>query len=112
MKYLRAITMCIAFTPDCGYDNSTIILIGDVYCLYKKFFQSLGRGDYLCPLLASVCQVRKIPFEEKKILFLSFGQGVYIFEESLKQFKIFLEMCVVLASIVSTEGNAKLLTVM
>ena len=40
--------MCSAFTPDCGYGNSTIILIGDVYCpktkclhklcLYKKHF--------------------------------------------------------------------------
>ena len=24
--------MCSVFTPDCGYDNSTINLIGDVYC--------------------------------------------------------------------------------
>ena len=24
--------MCSAFTPDCGYDNSTINLIGDEYC--------------------------------------------------------------------------------
>ena len=50
VTFLRAITMCSAFTPDCGYDNSTIILIGDVYCpntkcsgrlcLYKKTFQS------------------------------------------------------------------------
>ena len=37
VKKLRAITMCSAFTPDCGYDNSTIILIGDVYCPYKVF---------------------------------------------------------------------------
>ena len=29
---LRATTMSSALTPDCGYDNSTIILIGDVYC--------------------------------------------------------------------------------
>ena len=28
--------MCSAFTPDCGYDNSTIILIGDVYCPNTK----------------------------------------------------------------------------
>ena len=64
VKILRAIALCSAFTPDCGYDNSTIILIGDVYCtntkclgklcLYKKTFQSLGRSDYQCPQCGSV----------------------------------------------------------
>ena len=54
--FLRAITMCSASTPDCGYDKSTIILIGDVYCpktkkslgklcLHKKTFQYFGRSD-------------------------------------------------------------------
>ena len=82
-----AITMCSAFTPDCGNDNSTIILIGDVYCpntkcsgklcLHKKTFQSLARNDYQCPQFASVCQVQNIPFEDQTIsFFLSFGQGV------------------------------------
>ena len=92
---LRAITMCSAFTTDCGQDNSTIILIGDVYCpntkclrkicLHKKTFQSLGRSNYQCPQCAPVCQVRIIPFEDQKYsFFLSLGQGVYIFEESPK----------------------------
>ena len=92
---LRAITMCSASTPDCGYDNSTIILNGDVYCpntkclgklcLHKNTFQSLGRSDYQCPQCASVCQVRKIPFQEQiNSFFLSPGQGVHIFEESPK----------------------------
>ena len=87
--------MCSAFTPDCGYDNSTIILIGDVYCpntnclgklcLHKKTFHSLGRSDYDCPQCGSVCQIRNIPFEEQvNSFFLSPGQGVYIFEESPK----------------------------
>ena len=91
VNYLRAITMCSAFTPNCDYDNSTIILIGDVYCpnikgsgrlcLHKKTFQSLGRSDYQCP----VCQGRKTPFEEQRnSFFLSLGQGVYIFEENPK----------------------------
>ena len=31
---LRAITMCSAFTPNFGYDNNTIILIGDVYKVF------------------------------------------------------------------------------
>ena len=72
MKKMRAITMCSAFTPVCGYDNSTIILIGDVYCpntkclgklcLHKKTFQSLGRSNFQCPQCGFVCQVRNIPF--------------------------------------------------
>ena len=87
--------MCSAFTPDCGYDNSTIILIVDVFCPntkcwgkfcpHKKTFQSLGRSDYQCPQCGSVCQVRNIPFENQtNSFFLSLGQGVHIFEESPK----------------------------
>ena len=87
--------MCSAFTPDCGCNNSTIILIGDAYCpntnclgrpcLLKKNLQSLGRNDYQCPQCAAVCQVRNIPFEDQRnSFFLSFGQGVYIFEENPK----------------------------
>ena len=85
--------MCSAFTPDCGYDNSTFILIGDVYCpntkcsgklyLHKKTFPPLGRSDYQCPQCASVSQVRNILFEDQtNSFFLSLGQGVYIFEEN------------------------------
>ena len=87
--------MCSAFTPDFRYDNSTSILIGDVFCsntkylgkicLHKKTFQSLGRSDYQCPQCGSVCQVRNIPFQEQtNSFFLSLGRGVYIFEESPK----------------------------
>ena len=87
--------MCSAFTPDCGYDNSTIILIGDVFCpntkylgklcLHKKTFQSLGRSDYQRPQCGSVGRVRNFPFEDQTNSFsLSLGQGVYIFEESPK----------------------------
>ena len=87
--------MCGAFTTDCGYDNSTIILIGDEYspitkrlgkfCLHKKTFQSHGRSDYQCPQCGSVCQVRKIPVQDQtNSFFLSLGQGVYIFEENPK----------------------------
>ena len=87
--------MCCAFTPDCGYDNSSINLIGHVFCpntkclgkicLQKKFFQSLGRSNYQCPQCGSVCQLRNIPFEDQtNSFFLSLGQGAYIFEESPK----------------------------
>ena len=56
VNYLRVNTMCSEFTPDCRYDNSTLILLGDVYCpntkssgklsLHKKTFQSPGGSDY------------------------------------------------------------------
>ena len=95
VTYFTVTTMCIT---DFGYDNSTIILIGDVYCpntkclgkfcLHKKTFQSLGRSDCQCPQCASVCQVRNIPFEEQtNSFFLALGPGVYIFEESPKSFE-------------------------
>ena len=87
--------MCSAITPDCGIGNSTIIFIADVYfsngncsgklCLHKKTFQSLGRSDYQGQQCAYVCQVRNIPFEaQTNSFFLSFGQWVYIFEQSPK----------------------------
>ena len=87
--------MCSAFTPDCGNDNSTTVLLREVYCLnancsgklclLKKIFQSLGRTDYQCSQCTSVCQVRNIPSEGQTNSFiLSFGQGFYIFEESPK----------------------------
>ena len=87
--------MCSAFTPDCGYDNSTIILIGDVFCtntkclgkvcLHKKTFHPLGRSDCQCSQCGSVCQVHSIPFEDQtNSSFWSRGQGVYIFEKSPK----------------------------
>ena len=62
----------LCFHPDCGYDNSTIILIGDVYCpktkclgklcLHQKTFKSPGISDYQGSQYASVCQVRNFPF--------------------------------------------------
>ena len=87
--------MCSAFTPICGYGNSTNILIRDVYCpntnclgklcLHKKTFQSLGSSNYQCPKCGSVCQVRNISFEDQtNSFFLSLCQGVYLFEENRK----------------------------
>ena len=120
VTFFRAVTMC---STDCAYDNSTIILIGEVYCpntkclgklcLQKKNFQSLGRSDYQCPQCGSVCQVRNIPFEEQiNSLFLSLVQGVYIFEDRPKSFKNLLKMCIALPGLVSPERNANLLVVM
>ena len=113
-----------AFTPYCGYDINTIILIGDAYCpntkcsgrpcLHKKkTFQSLGRSDCQCMHCASVCQVRNIPFKIKQIPFSCRLTKVFTFLKRVEnQFKMLLEMCIVLASNVSTERNANLLTIM
>ena len=95
VEKLRAITMCNKFTPDFGYDNSSIIVIGDVCCpntkcsgkncLHIRTFQSLRRNDYQFPQCASVCQVRNYPFEDQtKSFFLLFGREDYVFEESPK----------------------------
>ena len=114
--------MCSAFTPDCGYENSTNILIGYVYCpntkcsgrlcLHKKTFQSFGRSDYQCPQCASVCQVRNISFEDQRNSFFVAWPRVHILKRTQNQFKMLFEMSIVLASIVPTERNANLLVVM
>ena len=94
--------MSSAFTRDCGNDNSTNFLIGDVYCpktkcsgkncLHKKTFQSLCRSDYQCPQCESVCLVHNISFEDQTNSFvLSFGQGVYNLEESPKSVQVVIE---------------------
>ena len=71
--------MCSAFTPDCGYYNSTFILIGDVYCsntkclgklcLHIKLFNLLAemiinvRNVGLCVSCANlVLKIKQIPF--------------------------------------------------
>ena len=120
--FLRAITMCSAFTPECGYDNSTIILTEDVFCpnarclgklcLHKKTFQSLGRSDYQCPQCASVCQVSNIPFKEQINFSCRLVKGFTFLKRDQNQFKMLLEMSIVPVSFVSTERNANLLVVM
>ena len=84
--------MCSTFTPDCGFDNCTFILIGNVYCpnteclgklcLYKKIFQSLGRSDYQCPQCGSVCQVRNVPLKIKHTpFFVAWSGGLHFWRE-------------------------------
>ena len=90
--------MCSVFNPDCGYDKTVINNIEDVYCpntkclgelcLDKKTFHSPGRSDNQGSQCASLCQVRKLPFEDQTN-------------------SIFCRL-----SIVSTERNANLLVVM
>ena len=123
VTFLGAITKCSAFTPDFGYDNSTILLIGDVYCpnakcsgklcRHKKTFQSPGRSDYQCPQCASVCQVRCILLKiQQNPLSCRLVKGFTFLKKTQSQFKMLLEMSIVLASIVPSEKNANLLPVM
>ena len=110
-------------STDCAYDNCDIIIIGDVFCpntmclcelcLHKKTFQSLDRSDYHCPQCASMCQVRNIPFEDQtNSFFCRLVHGFTFLKRVRKQFRMLLEMSIVLASIVSTERNVDLLVVM
>ena len=55
VTFLRAITMCSAFSPDCGYKISTIFLIGDVYCPNTK-------------CLGKFCLHKKTPISPQKRL--------------------------------------------
>ena len=111
--------MCCTFTPDCGYDNSTINLIGDVYCpdtkclgklcLRKKTFQSLGRSNYQCPQCASLCQVRKITFNDQKIPFSCPLVKWFTFLKRVRaEFMMLLEMSIVQVTIGSTEKCERL----
>ena len=123
VKKLRAITMSSAFTPDCGHDNSNIILIGDMYCpntkcssklcIHKAAFQSFGRSDYQCPQCAFVCQVRNILFEyQTNSFFCRLVKGSTFLKRLQNQFKMLLEMCIVLANFVPTERTVNLLKLM
>ena len=82
-------------------------------CLYKKIFQSLGRSDYQCPQCTSVCQVRNIFFVDQTKSFFVVYSGGFSFSRTVQnQFKVLMEMCIVLAIIVPTERKENLLPVM
>ena len=71
VKFLRAITMCSALTPDCGYNNSTFILIGDNYCPNKCV-----QVDFACTkrlfnhLAEAIINVRKVGLCARCAIFL------------------------------------------
>ena len=107
VKLSRAITMCCAFTPDCGYNNSNIILIGDVYCPNTKCSGRLCnlsaepiinvRNARLCVRCAVfLLKIKQIPFSCR------LAKGFRIFKGAQNQFKMLLEMSIFLASIVPT----------
>ena len=81
-------------------------------CLHKTTFQSLGRSNYQCPQCASVSQVRNILFEQQtKHSFSSSAKGFTLLKRVQNQFKMLLEMSIVLANTVPTQRNLKLLAV-
>ena len=114
--------MCSALTPDCEYDKSTNIFIGDVYspytkcsgklCLQKKTFQPLSRSDYQSPQCEFVYQVRNNPFEDQtNSFFCRLEKGFKFLKKVQNQSKLILQMCMVLANFDPTERNANLLAV-
>ena len=101
--YLRAITMCSGFTPDCGYNNSTIILIGDVgcpntkcsgrLCLHKTLFNHLAeaiikvRNVGLCARCAIfLLKIKEDPFSCRLV------KGFTLFKRTQNQLKMLLEV--------------------
>ena len=106
MKNPRAITMYGTIIVDCQYDHSNNILIGNVYCpnkrcsekhcIQKETFQSLGRSDYKCPQCKSMCQVRKIPFEQQTNSFSwKVTKGSTFLKRRENHFKMLLKICFV-----------------
>ena len=115
---LRAITMCSAITLDCGCDNSTIIVIGEMncpitkfsgkFCLHKKTFQSLGRRGYQCSHCASGCQLRNILFKINQILFsCRLTEGCTLLKRVQNQFKICLG-CVLSWQVLSQQRKIRI----
>ena len=115
--------MCSAFALDCGYNNSTIIVIGDVYCPHTKCLVNFActkrlfnlsaeaiisaRNAYLCARCGIfLLKVNQSPFSCHLVKVFTILKGIQ------NQFKMLLEMCIVPVSIVSTERNANLLVVM
>ena len=109
--------MCRPFTTDCWYDNSTKILIEEMFCsntmcscklcLHKMTIQPLGRRDYQCSHCKSLCQVHNILFEgQTNSFFLSFSQGVYIFQESPKPIQDVIRLVYCPGKYCPTERNA------
>ena len=103
-KELRVNTMCRAFTPDCWWNNSTFIFIGDVYCpntkcsgkfaCTKRFFNLWAetiinvRNEHLCARCAKfVLKIKRIPFSCPLV------KGVIFFQRVQSQFMMLLEMC-------------------
>ena len=114
--------MCSAFTPDCAYDNSAIINIGDVYCpntkclgkfAYTKRLFNLSAETIINARNARLCVKYAMFFLkiEKTAFSCRLVQGFTFLKRVQNQFKMLLEMCFFPVSIVSTERNVNVLVV-
>ena len=105
--------MCSAFTPDCEYDKSTIILIGDVFCpsvwvnfaCTKRFFNLSAeaiinvRNARVCARCAIfILKIKQFPFSCRLV------KGFTFLKRVQSQFEMLLEKSIVLTSIVPTEN--------
>ena len=117
--------MCSAFTPDGGYDNSTIILIGLGTCFVqiRSVWVNFACTKRLFNLLAgAIINVRNVGLWARCAIFLlnikqitsscRLVKGFTFLKRTKNQFTMLLEMSIVLASIVPTERNANLMVVM
>ena len=102
--------MCSAFTPDCGFDNSTNVLIGDVSCpntkcsgrpcLHKKRLLNLSAEAIINDRIARLCarcaifflKIKEIP-SPRDFTFLM-AKGLTFLKRAQTQFKILLEMSI------------------
>ena len=115
--------MCGEFTPDCGCDTSTIILIGTCFVQTQSLRANIACTKRLFNLSAeAILNARNARLCVRCVIFLlrikqiciscRLVKGSTILRRVQNQFKTLLEMSFVLASIVSTERNANLLVVM
>ena len=73
-------------------------MCSEILCVQEKTLQyfTIGRTEYQWPQCECMCQVLNISFEEQtNSVFLKFGQGMYVLEETKKSIQMLLEMCIV-----------------
>ena len=110
--------MCSAFTPDCEYDNSTIILIRDVCCPNTNFAAQKDfnlsaetiinvRNARLC----ARCAIFFLMIRQNLFFSCRLVKGFTFSKRVQNHFKMLLEMSIVVASIVPTERNVNRLGV-
>ena len=114
--------MCSAFTPDCGYNNSTIILIGTFIVQLQSVQVEFACTKRLFNHLAeAIINVRNVGVFVRCAIFIlkikvnlfscRLVMGFTFLKRTQNQFTMLLEISIVLASIISTERNANLLVV-
>ena len=65
-------------------------VFGESLPAQKKTFQSLDRSKYKCPQCKSLCQARKVPFEQQANSFLELGREIYILKHLQKSIEVII----------------------